>query len=131
LGDAHGWVEIGHARHKRAPLLGAQAVRFEHAADAPTAHGITGGLHFGPHPARAVALAVVSKIFAYGHLSGRFDHWHLLAALPGVVGGRGYAQHLAEMTYRHLAGPPGDVLVNAREVGWPSLRFRQALTKAF
>nr|WP_234795218.1 hypothetical protein [Hymenobacter arizonensis] len=48
----------------------AQAVGFEHPADAPAAHGVALGLHFDPQPAGAVALAVVRKRFAHGYLPG-------------------------------------------------------------
>ena len=50
-------------------------------------------------PARAVALAVIGKRFAYGHLSGRLNVRLLVAALPGVVRGWCHAQH-AERSYK-------------------------------
>jgi hypothetical protein len=51
----------------------AQTVGFEHATDAPAAHGVAVGLHFHPQPAGAVALAVLVKRSAYVHLPGRLD----------------------------------------------------------
>ncbi|WP_277236247.1 hypothetical protein [Hymenobacter sp. YC55] len=63
----------------------------EHAADAPTAHRMAFGLHFGAEAARAVALVVPAKRFAHGHLPGRLDRWCLLAALPRIIGRRGHA----------------------------------------
>ena len=124
-GLAHVRVGIGGAGHKRAGLLGAQAVGFEHAADAPAAHGVAFGLHFRPQPAGAVALAVVDKGFAYRHLPGRLDRRLLSAAVPNVVRGRGHAQHLAEPADRHVGSALRDVLVGAHRVGWPKM------TKAF
>ncbi len=99
---------------------------FEHPADAPAAYPrVAVGLHFHAQPAGAVALAVVGKGFAHGHLPGRFNGRHLLAALPGVVRSRGHAQHLAELAHGHLGLALGNVLVGAHRVGWPKM------TKAF
>ncbi|GAB3244320.1 hypothetical protein GCM10027346_41890 [Hymenobacter seoulensis] len=98
-------------------------MRFEHAADAPAADRMTLGLHFGAQPPSAVALAVVGKCFAHGHLPGRLYCPHLLEALPGVVRSWGHAQHLAELAHGHLGSALRDVLVGAHRVGWPSLRL--------
>nr|WP_245118226.1 hypothetical protein [Hymenobacter volaticus] len=46
----------------------------EHTANAPAAHRVALGLHFGAQPARAVALAVVGKRLAHRHLPGWLDH---------------------------------------------------------
>ena len=64
---------------------------FEYAANAPAAHGVALGLHFGAEPAGAVALTVVEKHFAHGDLLGRIGCQQLLAALPGIVRSRGHA----------------------------------------
>lgn len=42
-------------RTTKARRLGVQAVGFEHAADAPAAHGVALGLHLGPQAARAIS----------------------------------------------------------------------------
>ncbi len=60
----------------------------EHAAAAPTAHEVALRLHFGPQPARAVALAVIGKVFAHRHLPARLDCRLLPAALSGIIRGR-------------------------------------------
>ncbi len=81
------------------------------------------GLHFGAQPARAVALAVVSKRAVHGYLPARLNGRQLPTALPGIVRGRGHAQHLAELTHRHLTGPLANVLVGAHRVGWLKMRW--------
>jgi hypothetical protein len=106
-------------------------VGLQHAVDAPAAYPMALRLHLGPRPARAVVLAVVGKRFANSHLTARFNHRLLAAIPPGVIRGRGHAQHLAELAHRHVSGAPRNVLVGAHRVGWPSLRLKQALTKAF
>lgn len=67
------------------------------------------GLYFGPQPAGTVAQIMVRKRFAHGHLLGRLNCRHLLAALPGTIRGWGHAQHLTELVQRGIAGAPGDV----------------------
>jgi hypothetical protein len=118
---AHSRVGIGRVRHERAGLLGAQAVRFEHAADALAAHGVALGLHLDPQPARAIPLAVVRKRFAHRHLPSRLGSGCLSEMLPGIVGGRSHAQHLAALTHGHLARPLGNVSIGAHQVGWPKM----------
>jgi hypothetical protein len=77
------------------------------------------GLYFGAQAAGAIALVMVGKRLAHGHLPSQFNRRHLLAALPAVVGGRAHAQHLTELAHGHLASALGNVL------GWPKM------TKAF
>ncbi|MCB2380418.1 hypothetical protein LGH70_22690 [Hymenobacter sp. BT635] len=81
----------------------------QQAADAPTTYGVAVGLHFRPQPAGAVALAVVGKSFAHGHLPRRSDHWLLPAVTLGVIRSRGHAQRLAELAYVHLGGALGNI----------------------
>lgn len=102
-----------------------QAVGLQHAADAPAADRMALGQRYGAQPARAVALAVVGKRFAHRDLPGWLDRWHPLATLPGIIGGRGYAQGLAELPHGHLARALSNVLVGAHRVGWAKM------TKAF
>ena len=64
---------------------GAQAVGFEHAPDTPTAHLVAFGLHYGPQPTLAVALAVAHRRRAHGGLPGRFRNQLALLPVPGVV----------------------------------------------
>ena len=123
--SAHGRVRIRGARYERARPLGAQAVGLEHATDAPAAHGMVLGLHLGPQPARAVALAVMHKRFAYSHLPGRFGHSLAPLPVPSVVRAGRRAQHLAELAHRHFVDPLGNVVVGTHRVGWPKM------TKAF
>lgn len=78
-GSAHGRVRVSGAGHKRAGLLRPQAVGMERAANAPAADRMAVGLHFHPQPARTIALAVVAKGFAHGHLPGRLDRWRCQA----------------------------------------------------
>ena len=86
-------------------------MRFKHAGDAPAAHGVALRLHFGPQPPGPVALAVAGKGFAHGHLPRRFDDRLLPAVPPGIVGGRGHAQHLAKLAHGRVGGAVGNVLV--------------------
>ena len=92
-------------------------MRLQHPADAPAADCMAPGLHFGAYLVRAVALAVVRKRFGHGYLPGRLGRWHLLAALLSIAGGRGHAQHLAELAHRHAGCALGNVLAGAHQVG--------------
>ena len=89
LGAARGRVGIDGARHERAGLLGAQAMRFQYAPNAPTAHAAAVGLHLGAEPARAIALAVARKRLTISGLLSRLGHGVvLLPALCVVRAGR-------------------------------------------
>ena len=101
-------------------------MRLEHAADAPVPHGTTFRPHFYAQPTRAVALTVIGKRFAHGYLPSRRGRRLSTAARPGVIRGRGQAQHEAELAHRQVGNPLGDGLVSAHRVGWPSLRLQQA-----
>ena len=97
----------------------------EYAADAPAAHRMALGLHFGPPLSRAIALAVVSKGRAHRDLPNRLGRRCLPAALSGIIHGRGHPQGLTELAHGPLAGLLSDVLV----VGIPGFFGRCAAAK--
>ena len=63
----------------------------------PAAYGVAIGLHFGPQPARAVALAVARRRLAHGGLPGRFRNQPALLSVPRVVRAGRDLQDLAEL----------------------------------
>ena len=76
---AHDRVQVGSTEPERAGLLHPQGVDVKHAADAPAAYGVAFRLHFHPQPTGAVALTVIDKRLALGHLTGWIHHRHLPA----------------------------------------------------
>ena len=68
-----GRVGVGGVRHDRVGLLLPQAVRVELAADAPAVSRVAVGLYFDLLLAGIVALVLVRKYLAHGHLLKRPD----------------------------------------------------------